>query len=463
MKRRALQVKLCLTLAILAACGGGGGGNSNDAGLTTAAGAGPSPPNIIVIVLDDWGRSDYGYRNPGFVTPNIDAIAAGGFVFDNAFLTTSSCSPSRASILMGRYPTDTGAPHLHDAVPDGFTSIPEALRGAGYYTESSGKWHLGEAFKDRFDRVRATRDTGEAGLWPQVLRERPAGRPFFLWLASFDAHVPHDAPPEFQVHDPELVTLPDYLVDTPAGRVAYADYMNSVHRADFHIGLLLQELEAQDLLDNTWLFLLADNGAPTPFAKTTLYDSGIGTPLLVLAPGVEGTYRGLVSSVDLAPTIVELAGLDIPGEFQGKSFLQAFRSPDYRHREYIFAEQNNHGNLRSHTAVRSEQYLLIRNHFFEGICAGEMNQLWNDLRAANEQNTATPLQSLCYQKPPAEQFFDIGEAGYEAVNLADSPAHADRKEALSSALDAWESEHRGQACPDIECARDIEARRKGPQ
>ena len=437
---------------LLSACGGGGGGgNSGDSGAPA--------PNIIVVVLDDWGWKDYGFRTPGFITPNIDAIAGNGFVFQNAFLTTSSCTASRASMLMGRYPTDTGAPHLHDAVPDGFTSIPEILRAAGYYTEAVGKWHLGAEFVDRFNRVRPTREDGAAERWPEVLRERPRGKPFFMWLASFDPHVPHDAPPEFQVHDPDSVLLPDYLVDTPASRAAYADYMNSVHRADYHIGLLLNELEAQGLRETTWIFLLADNGAPTPFAKTTLYDSGIKTPLLVLGPGVQGSYGGLVSSVDLAPTIAEIAGLAVPPQFQGKSFLQAFRSPDYQHREYVFAEQNNHGTARSHTAIRSQRYLLIRNHFFDSICTGEMSQLWEDVLAANRQGAATPLQTLCYLPPPPVQFFQVGEEGYEQFNLADSPAHAEQQSVLAAALDDWESVYRQQACKDIACAREIEAHR----
>jgi len=450
-----------LAALLLSACGGGGGGGgSTDAGEPTPGDEnGASAPNIIIVVLDDWGWKDFGFRNPGFDTPNIDAIARRGFVFDNAFLTTSSCSPSRASILMGRYPTDTGAPNLHDPVPDGFTSIPEVLHGAGYYTESVGKWHLGPEFGKRFDRVRDTRDVGAPELWPEILRQRPRGKPFFMWLASFDPHVPHEVPPEFQVHDPDSVLLPDYLVDTPASREAYAGYMNALHRVDHYLGLLLDELADEGLLGSTWLFLLADNGAPTPFAKTTLYDTGIKTPLLVLGPGVQGSYSGLVSSVDLAPTIADIAGVSVPPAFQGKSFLPAFRSPDYVHREYIFAEQNNHQTARSHTAVRSQRYLLIRNYFYDTICADEMSALWRDIVQANLGGTATVLQTLCYLPLPPVQFFRVEGEGYETVNRAGSPALVGQQARLEAALDEWESEHRTGACKDIACARRIEALR----
>ena len=180
---------------------------------------------------------------------------------------------------------------------------------------------------------------------------------------------------------------------------------------------------------------------------------------MVLAPNVQGSYSGLVSSVDLAPTIAEVAGLAVPREFQGKSFLQAFRSADYQHRDHVFAEQNNHVTPRSHTAVRSQQYLLIRNHFFDSVCVGEMVQLWEDIVTANRQGAATPLQTLCYLPPPPVQFFQVDGEGYEQFNIAGNPAHVEQQAILEAALDDWESVYRQQACKDIACAREIEAQR----
>lgn len=453
--RKIVVLRVCLVLTFLVGCGGSGGGRNSEATGTpevTSREAGSPPPNIVVVVLDDWGWRDYGSLTPGFITPNIDAIAAEGFVFDNAFLTTSSCSPSRASILMGRYPSATNAPHLNDFVPDGFSSIPEVLRGAGYYTEAVGKWHLGPHFKHRFNRVRSQREsTGES--WPLSVRELDGDRPFFLWLASFDPHVPHDVLPEFEVHDPDSILLPAYLVDTPGSRAAYADYMNSVHRADHHIGLLLDELAAQGLSENTWVFLLSDNGAPTPLAKTTLYDAGLKTPLLVLAQGIQGSFEGVVSSVDLAPTIVALAGIEAPPAFQGKSFLPVMRSPEAKHREFVFAEQNNHRKLANTIAVRSEEYLLIRSYYAERVCGNEMVDIWRDLRELHEQGGATPLQSLCFQPMPPVQFLQVGEAGYETSNLVGSPAHAGQLMRMTAVLDEWEAAHKAGACRDLACAR----------
>lgn len=453
MKRILLAAVL---VGLLFACGAGEGG---DIELKTSSELAAVPPNFIVVVLDDWGWKDYGWETTEIKTPTMDAIADRGFVFENAFLTTSSCSPSRASILMGRYPTATGAPHLHDFVPEGFTSIPEELRKAGYYTESVGKWHLGGAFKARFDSVKASQDHGSEAQWPRSIKERPSGKPFFMWLSSFDPHLPHNAPEQFQVHDPNTILLPRYFVDTPSGREAYVAYLDEVYRVDYFIGELIDELETQGLLDSTWLFIVSDNGAPTPFAKTTLYDSGIKTPLLVLGPKGQGRFPGLVSIVDLAPTIIELAGLDVAAEFQGRSFIEAFNNPAYQHRKYVFAEQNNHATARSHTAVRSDDYLLIRNHFFNDFCARGMTGLWRGIAEANKNGVATPVQTLCYLPPPPVQFFQVEDEGYEGVNLAGSQDHAGNQKRLEQALDEWELEYRTGACPDIECATSIEEKR----
>lgn len=445
-----MRVIACpLILLLLTACGGTGGDGGTVAQPETTAQA----PNFVVVILDDWGWRDYGAQDAWINTPNIDAIVQQGFTFTNAFLTTSSCSPSRASILMGRYPTATGAPHLHDPVPDGFTSIPEQLRERGYYTAAMGKWHLGGAFVKRFDDVFTGSPGGSDSSWPRLLAERPVDQPFFFWLASVDPHVPHAAAQTFRVHDPAAVQMPDYLADTPEGRAAYAAYLDEVHQVDFYIGELINALHDGGLLVNTWLFVLADNGAPTPFAKTTLYDSGIKTPLLVLGPGVSGSYDGLVSSVDLAPTIVELAGIDIPAAFQGRSFRRAFDAPDYLHREYVFAEQNNHGSARSHTAIRSADFLLINNYVFDWTCATEMPPLMQQLHALATAGAATDLQRLCVDRLPPVQFLRVGQPGYEANNLADSAEMAASRQLLAERLAEWESEFRSGACVTADCAR----------
>src|SRR5690606_17602453 len=111
-------------------------------------------PNIVLIIADDIGWGDIGlYGNKDVQTPNIDALGKAGLVFKNMYLTTSSCSPSRSSIITGRYPHNTGAPELHDQLPEDQFMFPEKLKDAGYYTALSGKNHMGGGVQKAFDSI----------------------------------------------------------------------------------------------------------------------------------------------------------------------------------------------------------------------------------------------------------------------------------------------------------------------
>src|SRR5690606_15279874 len=126
-------------------------------------------------------------------TPIIDRIAKEGLRLTNAFLTTSSCSPSRCSVISGRYPHNTGAAELHTPLPPEISIFPELLKNAGYYTAPAGKWHMGEYAKRGFNVVYdKLKDNGDGGeeMWVKTLQQRPKQKPFFLWLASYDAHRP---------------------------------------------------------------------------------------------------------------------------------------------------------------------------------------------------------------------------------------------------------------------------------
>ena len=142
-------------------------------------------PNLVIFVADDMAWNDCGaYGHKTIRTPNIDRLAAEGMRFDAAFLTTSSCSPCRCSVLTGRWPHNTGAEQLHWPLPKNRVMVSKLLRDAGYWTLAAGKWHLGGAVRGQFDQIIGL----NKDAWIAALRDRPKDQPFFAWLAFSDPH-----------------------------------------------------------------------------------------------------------------------------------------------------------------------------------------------------------------------------------------------------------------------------------
>ncbi|MFM7844014.1 MAG: sulfatase-like hydrolase/transferase, partial [Planctomycetota bacterium] len=278
-------------------------------------------PNIILMIADDLGCTDAApYEPQAARTPQLARLAREGLRFERAYLTCSSCSPSRSSLITSRYPHNTGASELHQPLPADQVTFVERLRESGYWTAAAGKWHLGPHAKKRFDLVVEAGQALPAGIkrdgsgceqWLPTLAKRPADKPFFLWLAAFDPHRDYAADTLTEPHRPEQVQVPPYYPDTPAVRRDLAQYYDEVTRLDSYVGQLLDALDEQQLADNTIVLFMTDNGRPFPRSKTTLYDSGIQTPLLIRWPGKVPANRStasLISSIDIGPTLVEIAG-----------------------------------------------------------------------------------------------------------------------------------------------------------
>ncbi|MFB3107499.1 MAG: sulfatase-like hydrolase/transferase, partial [Pseudomonadales bacterium] len=194
-------------------------------------------PNIMVFIADDQGYGDLGcYGNHAIQTPHVDQLAGEGMRFDHAFLTTSSCSPSRASILTGRYPHNTNAEDLHQPLPDEQRTMAQYLKHAGYYCASIGKWHLGNQQRKHWDQVVECAAAVTAENAVKVLRGVPEDRPFFLWIASKDPHRPYQLNSIAQPHQPADVRVPPYLPDHPKIRKELALYYDEVSRFDECVG-----------------------------------------------------------------------------------------------------------------------------------------------------------------------------------------------------------------------------------
>ena len=423
-------------------------------------------PNIVLIIADDMAWDDCGaYGHPTIRTPNIDKLAAEGMRFTNAFLTASSCSPSRASIITGRYPHNTDAEQLHWPLPPEQRTFVEILKKAGYWTASAGKWHLGDAVRDRFDVVHEADvsgfqlPTGKAGSapvmiareksgcerWLSTLRSRPVDKPFFLWLAALDPHRDYERDIIANPHRPQDVVVPPYLPDVPDVREDLALYYDEIARLDDYVGKIMDELAAQGVEDNTFVLFFSDNGRPFPRDKTTLYDGGIKTPWLVRRPGrvqAGSLCRQLVSSVDIAPTILGLAGLSAPACFQGRDFSPLLTNPGKKIRDYVYAEDHWHDYEDLGRAVRSLRYKYIRNDYpdLPATPPADVGRslTFAAMRRLRAQGRLNKHQMACFVKPrPAEELYDTVNDPHELRNLADDPRYADVLAEHRRALEDW--------------------------
>ncbi|QDT48501.1 Arylsulfatase [Symmachiella dynata] len=402
-------------------------------------------PNFIVFIADDMAWDDCGaYGHPHIRTPNIDGLARDGLRFDSAFLTCSSCSPSRCSILTGRYPHNTGASELHQPLPADQITVARRLKEAGYYTASAGKWHIGPSEKKNFDRIH----NGREKVWLQAIQQRPLDQPFFLWMAFFDPHRPYQEGTIDEPHKPSDAVVPPYLPDVPETRRDLAMYYDEIARMDGVIGDVLAELDKQGAADNTVVVFLSDNGRPFPRGKTTVYDSGVKTPWIVRWPKqvtAGGSTDSLISSIDLSPTLLELAGLDVGPTFQGKSFSAVLSDPNAEVQDAVFAEHNWHDFNAHSRAIRTAQYKFIDNTYTDlpgtppaDAVRGETYQAMLKLRA---QGKLTADQQQCFTLPrPAEELYDLQNDPYELQNLANDPQFTAVRDQLRAKLSQWKQQ-----------------------
>lgn len=417
-------------------------------------------PNVVIMIADDISRDDFScYGHPVIETPNIDKLAANGIRFNNAVLTTSSCSPSRTSIITGRYPHNTGACELHTPLPANQVVFPKLLKDAGYYTAQAGKWHLGESGGEpggiamaAFDRVggSAADGGGVSGSerWIEYLQERPKGKPFFMWFAAHDAHRSWDKQVE-KLYKEEDVVVPAYMVDDKQTREDLLAYYREVSRFDNNVGKVIAELEKQGELDNTLVIVMADNGRPFPRDKTRMYDSGILTPFVVHYPG--GIKKGrqvsnsLLSVIDIAPTIVELTGAKSTDMFQGKSFSELFKEPNKSFRKYAFAEHNWHDYKAYERMVRSEEFVYIENGLTEQGNIGAADVLSGGagqaMLAGNKNGTLNKLQGRIFEIPqPAVELYNYVNDPNQFENVIDTDENISVQKELKKVLDKWREE-----------------------
>ncbi len=390
--------------------------------VCSVAGAVPAVrPNILFCLADDWGRYAGAYAaledrptlNRIVKTPNIDRLAREGALFRNAFVPAPSCTPCRSSILSGQYfwRTGRGAILLNAHWDESIPSYPLMLRDAGYHIGKSYKvWSPGTPAdapygKQQFAYERAGRDFNRFGekagalvrngasfesatsnILHQVRRNfgdflsaRRADQPFCFWFGPTLTHRPYEKGSGKALWgiDPESLKgkLPGFLPDVPEVRADVADYLGEVQAWDAGVGALVEELERNQLLDQTVIVVSGDHGMPgVPGGKCNLYDFGVGVALLVTGPGIKPgrVLDDFVNLMDLAPTFLEIGGVKPPDAMTGRSILPLIQSGKSGQvdpsRDFVVTGRERHvdtarpGNLPyPHRSIRTSDFLYIRN------------------------------------------------------------------------------------------------------
>jgi N-sulfoglucosamine sulfohydrolase len=401
-------------------------------------------PNIVVLVADDLGWSGTGvYGNRAIRTPNIDRLARSGLRVKLAFGTSPQCSPSRIGMLTGKYPHATRAEDLHMPLPEGERILPAYLQAGGYFTGMMAKTHIGPAGERQFQWY-----SPETSTALPVFLDSAGTRPFFLWVGFHDPHRPYHPGAIAHPHSPASARVPPYLADTPETRADLALYYDATARMDADVGRMLDELERRSLRRNTLIVFLSDNGPPFPREKGTLYDPGTRTPLILswpdLIPAGSVFDNGLISTVDLAPTLLQAAGLMPPAAMQGRSFRSMLTdAASYPGRTYVFSERNWHDCDEHQRAVRTSRFKLIRTDAYTELplCITAdigASPSFLALRARLKARQLTAAQSRLFESPRARlELYDLTNDPWELRNVADEPRYAGEVRELAKVLQEW--------------------------
>lgn len=406
-----------------------------------------APPHIVLYLTDDLGRLDTTvYGSADVRTPNLERLAAAGMTFDNAFVASPACAPSRAALLTGLMPALNGAEANHTYPKPGAAYLTAALKRLGYEIAAFGKVAHGadkpEYGFDYYSRPRVQLAERVA----EFFELRPSNGPLCLLVGDRRPHVPWT---EETLYDPAKVSLPPYFIDSPATRRHWARYLSDIEGLDHELGAVLalaRERLGRDIL----VAFSSDHGGQWPFGKWNLYDAGIRVPLIVAWPGriAPGARTpAMVSWVDLLPTLIELAGGSPPGGIDGRSFASVLRDGSAEHRSEIFTTHSGDGvfNVYPIRSVRTDRFKYILNLLPDHLHTNHSDILrkdgagayWDSWEAAAAKDPAAAAIVKRYFERPAEELYDLEADALERTNLAGLPEHAERLKDLQERLRRW--------------------------
>ena len=425
-------------------------------------------PNILWIVTEDISPTLSFYGDNTAKTPNLDILAKESLIYDNAFAPVGVCAPTRSSIITGMHPTSIGTMHMrtsHDVfswgrrdysaevdikdiegnnirkysavIPDYVKCFTEYLREADYFCTNNQKTDYQFAAP-----VTAWDQNNQKAHW----RNAPEGKPFF---SIFNIDVSHesflwrnkDLP---LTVNPEDVPVPPYLPDNEATRNTVARHYSNVELMDKRVGKIIEELKADGLYDNTIIFFYSDHGGPLPRGKRAIMDSGLKVPFIVKdKKGTTGRTDRLISFVDLAPTMLSLAGVEPKDYMEGYAFLGEY---DTAKRDYVYGSSDRFDEFTDRIrSVRNKEYLYLRNSFpelpkYKDVGYRKNIPMMPNFLKLRDEGKLNNVQKLWFETKTTEELYDVVKDPFQINNLAENPQYAKVLFKMRTALDGFQKD-----------------------
>ncbi|MDA9070028.1 sulfatase [Algibacter sp.] len=407
-------------------------------------------PNIVWIVTEDISPTLSFYGDSTAKTPHLDALAKESLIYDNAFAVVGVCAPTRSSIITGMYPTTIGTMHMRTGqdvmnlgkrtysetdrtdlkgnaiiqysavIPEDVKCYTEYLRAAGYYCTNNQKTDYQFAAP-----VTAWDENSNKAHW----RNAPKGQPFF---SVFNIGTTHESQ-LWKKSDltltvnPDDVKVPPYFPDNEATRNTIARHYSNIELMDAKVGAFIQELKDDSLYENTIVFFYSDHGGPLPRQKREIYDSGLKVPFMIKGLAKKGRTNRMISFVDLAPTMLSLAGIEPPEYLEGHAFLGEFKTDA---RDYIFGSSDRFDEFTDRIrAVRDYQFLYLRNEFpelpkYKDLGYRKNVPMMPTFLELKQENRLNRVQKIWFETKNKEELYDCKADPHNINNLAKNPEYA---------------------------------------
>ena len=421
-------------------------------------------PNIIWLVCEDQSTDFFPmYGDDTINLPNLEALADDSVVYENMHATTPVCAPARSAIITGMYPTTLGThnmrtynegrttnqpslgiPSYSPKFPNYILPFTKYLRDHGYYCTNNNKEDYNfKISDDAWDQTckYCSGKQKENIHW----RNRDKDQPFF---AVFNFQITHEAQIWSQAKnkiyvDPSNIKVPPYFPDDPIIRKDMAINYSNLIRMDREVGKLITELKNQGLYENTYIFFYSDHGGPFPRHKRAIYESGTKVPFMIKMPNskyAKTRDNRLLSFIDLAATVLDIANINIPDYMQGESILDS----SINERKYLVSASDRFDEqIDRIRSIQSKKYKLIVNfdtskpHALP-VSYRENMPMMQRMKEMYVSGNLNPVQQLWFETPKSKlEFYDLQLDPYEVNNLIEIPKYKSLILEYKKQLENW--------------------------